>query len=99
MMSPTAAGDRIADTSAVFANAIPGSAANGVSVDDGGGTISGPVGGVATAVAVLARCPASRSACVSTYVAVARTVWPGSSTPSAAGHEYVSPDSPGSGSA
>ncbi len=57
---------------------------------------SGPVGGVATASTALVTVPASASAWVRTYVAVAVAVWPGATVPAVPGqvkHRGVSPGS------
>src|SRR2546421_548662 len=83
---PTAAGDWTPDASAVFVRVSSGPATNGLSVDAGGASTSGPDGGVPELAAVFATCPPSMSAWVSAYVAVAVTDWPGDSVPTAPGH-------------
>ena len=49
--------------------------------------IDAPPGAVPEPLTTLSTTPASMSACVSAYVAVAVTTWPGARTPSAPGHE------------
>ncbi|MDI2021947.1 hypothetical protein PJL18_02476 [Paenarthrobacter nicotinovorans] len=86
------------EASADLVNCMAGAGVNGVSVVPGGGVTGGPDGGVPVVVALLATWPASISACVTAYVAVAVTVWPGSSSPGVPGQLYARADKPGSGS-
>src|SRR4051794_8180386 len=99
MTSPTTAGTVTPEALAVFVTVMPGPCVNGTSADAGVLVAFAPVGGLPVLVAVFATCPALMSAWVSAYVAVAVTVWPGSSVPATPGQVYASADRPVCGSA
>jgi hypothetical protein len=84
--SPTTAGRWMPAASAVLTNDSDGAATSGVSVSSVFDGVSAPSGVVPWAIAWLATCPASMSAWVIAYVAVAVTWSPEASTPTGPGH-------------